>query len=182
MLLISVFPLTAHEKHNKKPEPQTQVLQPEESPSTPEAKAAEPEIITEEETLPSLSELMLTHLHNKIVHFPLAFGMAGALFVLLSRRKPQFESSAKILWGLGAVAAIAAYFTGQLQEEAFENSYLEEILELHENLGIASGLSLWVGFLALMFTRWKQFLMFWAVVVLVVISITGFCGGILAHA
>jgi uncharacterized membrane protein len=175
----------AHEGHHKKPKTQpaqSQPVAPSPETANPPATTAPQEVIIEEEKLPPMSELMFAHMHNKIVHFPLALGLVGALFVFLSIRNPNLTTAAKILWGISAVLAVAAYFSGKLQEEPFEGTYLAETLELHETLGIITGIALWIGFLMLMFPRTKRFAVIWAIVLFLLISATGFYGGVLAHA
>src|SRR5687767_1720893 len=36
------------------------------------------------------------HLHNKIIHFPFALGIAGALLLLAGRRWPNYEPAARV--------------------------------------------------------------------------------------
>src|SRR5262245_51389653 len=36
------------------------------------------------------------HLHNKIVHFPLALGIVGSLFVLIGLKRPEMMNAARI--------------------------------------------------------------------------------------
>ena len=207
MIGLSSHPVYAHKKHKKKkPATVTQeVKKPDEVPATEGEKAssgslsapsaAEPANIQpqtpaqvtepEEETieeLPPLRELLFEHLHNKLVHFPIAFGLAGALFVFLGFKWKEFESPARVMFLLGGIFAIAAYFTGQSQAEAFEDSFLHEYVELHEKLGITTGVMLWLSFFMSINPKLRRFLWIAAALLVIVISITGFYGGILAHA
>jgi uncharacterized membrane protein len=89
---------------------------------------------------------LLSHPHNKIVHFPLGFGIAGSIFMIISLKKPEMLTAVRILWLLAALASIGAYFSGQSQEEPFEEGALHEVVELHEKLGTATGICLGLGF------------------------------------
>ncbi len=80
-------------------------------------------------------------LHPALVHYPIAFAMAAALFQLLAvlRHKPQFTVSALIALGVAGLAAIAAAVTGTAQEELVGGiSQISDTLSLHENLGTLS--------------------------------------------
>ena len=92
------------------------------------------------------------HLHNKIVHFPLALGLAAAVILLVAPRWPAYEPAARVLLIAGALVAIAAYLSGGAQEEPFEDSPFHSVVELHEKLGIATAIVLWCG-VALTFRR-----------------------------
>ncbi len=204
---LSPYPVYAHKKHKKKkPTTVTQPVKKPDETSTTNGKAVPPESLSapsaneqthlpnqtapqvtepEEEAieeLPPLRELLFEHLHNKLVHFPIAFGLAGALFIFLGFKWKAFEASARVMFLLGGIFAIAAYFTGQSQADAFEDSFLHEYVELHEKLGITTGLMLWISFLMSINPKLKRFLWIAAVLLVILISVTGFYGGILAHA
>jgi uncharacterized membrane protein len=122
------------------------------------------------------------HMHNKIVHFPIALGLMGAVLTLLSRRWPHYGAAARLLIVVAALFALAAYFAGRAQEEPFEGSELEEVLEWHERLGVATTVLLWLGVVIGWAPPARRWLWVWALLVLVLIPVTGFFGGILAHA
>jgi uncharacterized membrane protein len=121
------------------------------------------------------------HLHNKIVHFPLALGLAGAVLFLLSPRWPDYERAGRLLLLLAALFAVGAYFSGQAQEEPFEGSEVEELLELHENMGITTGITLWAGVLLGAWPRGRRWLRLYGVLLIVLLSVTGTLGGLLSH-
>lgn len=125
---------------------------------------------------------LFAHMHNKIVHFPIALGLMGAVLALLSRRWPQYESAARLLIGVAALFALAAYFAGEAQAEDFEGSELEQVLEWHERLGVTTTVLLWLGVVVSWTPPARRWLWVWALIVLVLIPVTGFFGGILAHA
>jgi len=170
----------AHEKHN-----QTKAVQSapaKQGPGVPTSTSAPEEHAEEEEgKMPGFKEELLSHPHNKIVHFPVAFGIAGSIFVFVSLKKPEMLTAVRILWLLAALASVGAYFSGQSQEEPFEEGALHEVVELHEKLGTATGICLGVGFLISLSRRLKRLAVFWAMVLFVLISVTGYYGGVLAH-
>jgi uncharacterized membrane protein len=129
-----------------------------------------------------LREALLEHLHNKVVHFPLALGCTAALLLLLSYRWPQYWPAARLLILLAAVSAVAAYFTGKAQEEDVENGPLRRYFELHESLGITSAIALWLGWALTLTPRARPWLWLYALLLLAFLSGTGFLGGILSHA
>ncbi|CUT08470.1 Uncharacterized membrane protein [Candidatus Kryptonium thompsonii] len=128
-----------------------------------------------------LSENLLEHVHNKIVHFPVAFVVAGFILTILGFKWDKFSSSVNLLIFLAGVFAIAAYLTGVLQESAFEDTSKEWVVETHETLGIVTAISIWVWFLFLSVKRLKRFSWLIGVITLVLVLVTGFYGGVLAH-
>jgi len=126
-------------------------------------------------------EALLSHLHNKIVHFPLGLGLAAAIILLVTPRWPQYEPAGRALLVAAAVFAVAAYFTGDAQMPPFHGTPLAGIAERHEQLGTATAITLCVG-AALTWVRGaKRWLWLYALLLIVLLSLTGFLGGVLAH-
>ena len=178
--LVIAFALQAHEKHGEKPKEEKKT----ETTSPQGQQAVEIKEVEKEEPLPvplPFSGPILDHAHNKLVHFPLAFGVAGALLVFLSLKKPEMLSAVRVLWLLAALFSVGAYFTGEAQEEPFEEGAKSEIVKIHENLGIATAISLGIGFLLSLSRRLKGLTVIWAILVLAFVSVTGYYGGLLAH-
>jgi uncharacterized membrane protein len=184
--LLSLAPLAlAHAGHKHSPSPSPTAL-PEAEPSGAPEAATIPEPEAQPTPFPAvhvpLREAILEHLHNKVVHFPLALGCAAALLLLLSHRWPQYWPAARLLIFLAAASAVAAYFTGKAQEEDVENGPLRQYFELHESLGITSAVSLWLGWALTFAPKARPWLWLYALLLLAVLSYTGFLGGILSHA
>ena len=167
------------------------------SPSEPASEAASEAPAAEEAAAPSETappedvpnplspfpwkSIFKEHVHNKLIHFPFAFGIAGALFLLAGLRWPAYEPAAKVLlWG-AALAAIGAYFTGRMQEEAFEDGALAQVLKIHRLLGISTGISLWLGVLLTSRAGARRVWPFYAVWLLAIITATATFGGLLSH-
>lgn len=184
VLLFSAVAVWAHEDH-KKSKPQSR--QEESHNANPATKTNEvqqnSEAAVREKSIPlPFTESAQEHLHNKLVHVPLGFGIAGVLFAFITLKKPEMLTAVRVLWFLAALGAVGAYFTGEAQEEAFEDDpYKHEVVELHEKLGIATGISFAVGFLISLSRRLKGLAVVWSVIVLLLLSVAGYYGGLLAH-
>ncbi|MCI0330987.1 MAG: hypothetical protein L0196_08615 [candidate division Zixibacteria bacterium] len=178
-LLVCLFTfsiLSAHEKHKPKTAVQNTA-----------AKTTDSLIVSSqsEDTLPyrmpAMKDALFEHLHNKIVHFPIAFGLGAALLFILAKRWPELHKAGLLSAFLGAIFAVAAYFSGQAQEGAFMETPKEWLAELHEKIGIATAVSLWV---LVFFGFWKplkKYAWLWGLVVTGLALIGSFYGGLLAH-
>lgn len=126
-------------------------------------------------------EALSEHLHNRLVHLPIGFALAAFLLSVLEFRWQELQPAIRWLVLAGALASIFAYFTGTSQAQFFEVSSKKWIVELHQRLGIitATGLFIWTLFLFVRSLNKFAFLI--GVLVVVLILITGFYGGILAH-
>jgi uncharacterized membrane protein len=190
MLAILIFAagVSAHTGHKKKSQTQTSAL-PQTSESTPPPQNVEepPQSDIKPTAEPGrdereiMKEAVASHMHNKIVHFPLALGFAAAIFFLLGAKWPEYRTSARLLLVMAAVFAIAAYFTGRAQEEPFEEGEMKPFLELHRNMGITTAIVLWVGVLLTSLSQNKKLTLLYAIILLLLVGVTGFFGGILAH-
>ena len=187
-ILCAVLPAIAHQGHHKKPQSQTNV-----SPSSVNQtmQSQSPAAHEEEDEMPSgetsenrdpktiMKEAMWSHMHNKIIHFPLALGVTASVLILFARKRPEMLPIIRILLIVAALFAVAAYFTGKSQEEPFEKGEMHEFVEWHQWFGIASGVCLWAG---IFISRKATNLMTpYALTQLILLSVTGFLGGILAH-
>ncbi len=131
--------------------------------------------------LRALAKGLLDHAHNQLVHFPIALGITAVLFVFLGVRFPELERPAEILVWLAAMSAAFAAATGLAQEEVPDASSRHGWMDVHQVLGLLStgSLFLW-GF----FFRFRPFRFLarpWGVVVLILLSLTGAVGGVIAH-
>lgn len=80
-------------------------------------------------------------LHPLVVHFPIALLLAGAAALLVWAFRPSafWYRCAGIAYLVGSLGAVAAYLTGEAAEDfAEEVPIVEEIVELHETLGIVT--------------------------------------------
>ena len=58
---------------------------------------------------------------------------------------------------------------------------MEPFLELHKNVGISTAVMLWVGVGLSGLSQYKKLLAVYAILLIILVSVTGFFGGILAH-
>ncbi len=124
---------------------------------------------------------VLENMHNKLIHFPIALGIAAAVLILVSPRWPQHDATSQILLLVAALFGIAAYFTGDAQLADFRNSPLHDAAELHETLGISTISGLWLGVVLMRIQAVKRWLWIYAILLVLLISATGFVGGVVAH-
>jgi len=187
-ILCIALPTFAHQGHHKKPQSQTNVS----PPSTTQTMQNQPAATHEEEheiqsgetsenrdPKTIMKEAMWSHTHNKIIHFPLALGVTASVLILFARKRPEMLPIIRILLIIAALLAVAAYFTGKAQEEPFEKGEMHEFVEWHQWFGIASGICLWAG----IFVSGKpnNLMIPYALTQLLLLGVTGFLGGILAH-
>lgn len=131
----------------------------------------------------NLSEEMFSHLHNKMVHFPIALAFAAFLFSLLNIKKQSYctYQTVKILLGISLFTAIIAYFTGNSQIAAFIGDPKEWLAKTHRLIGIISTILILIWFVFSLIERTKKRSWVIGLIVVIAISITGFLGGVLAH-
>lgn len=97
-------------------------------------------------------------LHPLVVHFPIALVLAGtaAVLIWMSKPTPFWYRCATLAYLAGALAATAAYFTGEAAEEAAQDvPIVDEIVGLHETMAIFTLAATLVTLLALVLTRPK---------------------------
>ena len=123
------------------------------------------------------------HLHNKMVHFPIALAFAAFLFSLLNIKKQSHctYQSIKILLGISLFTAIVAYFTGNSQITAFTGDPKEWLAKTHRLIGIISTILILIWFVFSLIEQTKKRSWVIGLIVVIAISITGFLGGVLAH-
>lgn len=174
------LPAVAHEKH----------ASPSPSPiATPgDAVAAAEPAVGDDDARPDAPPLVIEtaaalrqHMHNKIVHFPVALGTVGALLLLLSYRWPQFGPGARLLLVLAALGAWMAVRSGQAQGGDLEGGELGLWLERHEDMGEWTAWALTLTAIASLVTQARPFQWLLALVAAGLLGYTAFLGGILAH-
>lgn len=188
-ILLASLPLLAHQGHHKKPQTQTTTTESsvqttqtaagqmeEHLPTRTDNITGEPE---ERDPKTIMEEAMWSHMHNKIIHFPLALGVTASVLILFARKRPGMLPTIRVLLIVAALIAVGAYFTGKAQEEPFEEGEMHEFVEWHQWFGIASGVCLWAGIFVS--SKPNNLLIPYALTQLVLLSVTGFLGGILAH-
>jgi uncharacterized membrane protein len=125
-------------------------------------------------------EMLFEHFHNKTVHFTVALALAAFLFTILNFKWKQFGSTIKILVILSALSSIIAVFTGLNQAKAFYGEPIEWLVILHRNIGIASAVSLLIWAIMLFIKKVEKYAWVIGLLLLILISLEGFYGGIIA--
>ncbi|MBI2420227.1 MAG: hypothetical protein HYV28_20385 [Ignavibacteriales bacterium] len=141
----------------------------------------QPTAAKEPEFVLNPSDYMFTHLHNKLIHFPIALTLAAFLFTILHIRKKDYELVIRILLGASLLTSIAAYFTGNIQAAAFAGDPKEWLANTHRLAGILSIGLILIWFLLLFIARIKKHAWVMGILTIASIIITAFLGGILAH-
>ena len=143
-------------------------------------QAAVQEAVVMVKPLEILKENRFKKIHNKIVHFPIALGIFGAFFLLLSYRYPSYKWPARILLFFAGLAAALALPTGEAQEAAFDGTSLVQVLAWHETAGkVCLGL-IWGAFVLSFFQVTRKFFWLYALALIGALALAGALGGILA--
>ncbi len=133
------------------------------------------------------------HLHLLTNHLPLFAVLLGLLVGLYGawRREESVVRVALMLFVLGALGAVAAYFSGHGAEEIVEElGRSHDAIEAHEEAGnLAAYLTIALGVLSLgtllrrgpVAPAWRTALLVLAVVVLGVVGYTANLGGRISH-
>lgn len=149
--------------------------------TTVEATAGATDPVDERYSMPPMTEVVREHLHNKLVHFPIALSIAAALLLLFGTGRREVERVATMLiWG-AAITAVAAYFSGRAQEEPFEGHGKEWLVEWHRTFGTATAVTmlLWGG--AALFGRTRRWARWIGLGVALLVLATATYGGLVAH-
>ena len=126
-------------------------------------------------------DALFEHVHNKIIHFPISLAVAAFLFALFGYKDNRYDSTIKILLLFAGVFAIIAFITGTIQIEPFIGEPKEWLAYTHRILGILSAVSIWLWYFSLILKPLRKFKWVFAILTVIIISATGFYGGILAH-
>lgn len=138
---------------------------------------------TEEIKIFEISNLF-DHLHNKLVHFPIAGGIFAGIFEIISLKFKSFVIPTNVILGITAISSVASFLSGKAIEAEYKEDIspgLERALELHETFGFITMIMYFLA-LALKFIP-KMDKIGSAIVILMmgVVGITGYLGGFLAH-
>jgi uncharacterized membrane protein len=122
-----------------------------------------------------------SHLHNKIIHVPIGFALSAFLLSLLAIRRPEVYSAIRWLVLVAAVGSIAAFLTGSNQAPAYDGSSKEWVVDLHRDLGLATGAAVSIWCVTLWVRSRTKWAFFAGVLAIALLVLAGFFGGIIAH-
>ena len=129
----------------------------------------------------SITDAAFEHIHNKIIHFPIALTFLLLIFMILGYKVEICYRASKIIVILGLLFSIAAAAAGLLQATAFEGRNVYSLLELHRNLGFVS-IFIW-GLLTWIIIKRKPWSIQFSIVLAltILISFIGLLGGVIAQ-
>lgn len=126
-------------------------------------------------------EAIFEHIHNKVVHFPIALSFAGFLLMLFGYKDKKFLDALKIIIPVGAVIGVVAIISGQAQIGPFEGTNKIELVGIHQILGYAVVFLLILWSISLYFRRFYKISFILALITMLLVSVVGLYGGIIAH-
>ena len=127
------------------------------------------------------TESIFDHLHNKVIHFPIALSITAFFLSILNFRYKKYDQTILILVVIAFVTSIVAITTGLNQASHFEGEAKEWIVEIHETIGFIIGGFLLLWAIALRLPATKKYHWIVGLVVVLLVSATGFLGGIISH-
>lgn len=126
-------------------------------------------------------EEIFAHLHNKVVHFPIAMGLLAFLFSLINLKWKNYDKTVFILVVLGLMFSLVAFFTGKHQAEPFIGTGKYWVVELHQNIGISILITYFVWLFFLLVDKIKKYAWIIGLTTSMLILTAGFLGGVIAH-
>ncbi len=139
------------------------------------------QIESAEEYEMNAGDALFEHIHNKIVHYPIALALVTFLFAVLGFKDDRYQLVIKVMLLIAGVFAIMAFFSGANQFDPFIGNPKEWMANTHRVLGIASAISIWLWYLCLVIKPLKKLTWVFAIITVILVSITGLYGGVLAH-
>ena len=121
------------------------------------------------------------HLHNKLIHFPIALTLIALLLLLAGYKDSKYLGEIKIIVPFATFLTIFTVLTGQAQAKPFEGTVLYSLVETHEILGFGVLVSLILWSVALYVDKLKKLIYPIAILTFILVSLAGLYGGIIAH-
>jgi uncharacterized membrane protein len=125
--------------------------------------------------------LALEHPHNKLVHFPIVLGLAAFVIALFDRISRRYENIILGMVVVGGLFSVVSVITGLLQSQQFIGTDQEWLVQYHKISGILLLLFYAVWAALLRVKEWKKYSWVVGCVTAVLILVTGFIGGVIAH-
>lgn len=141
----------------------------------------EPELIKEKPMKLNSAEQIFEHLHNKVVHFPIALGLFAFFLSLLNFKWKNFDSVILISVLVALLFSIVAFITGKNQASPFIGSSKEWIVELHQNIGLALIINFFIWTVFLFIDKLKKYAWLVGLIAFILILTAAFLGGVIAH-
>lgn len=141
----------------------------------------EPELIKEEPIRLNPAEQIFEHLHNKVVHFPIALGLFAFFLSLLNFKWKNYNSAILISVLIALLFSIVAFITGKNQSEPFIGTAKEWIVELHQNIGLALIINFFIWTIFLFVDKLKKYAWLPGLIAFMLILTAAYLGGVIAH-
>jgi uncharacterized membrane protein len=126
-------------------------------------------------------DVLFEHIHNKLVHFPIALSILGLLFTILNFKWKQFEFSIKYIVLIATIFTIPVIVTGLIQADNFIGDPKEMYVNTHKWFGIISTFLLFVWSYFLWKKSLQKYAWIFSLIIFILIILTAFQGGIIAH-
>ncbi len=139
------------------------------------------EEIEEDEVKEVSINAALEHIHNKVIHFPIALTVIGFFLMLLGYKEKKYWDSLKIIIPIAAFFTVIAVLSGLNQAEPFEGKSSYSLVETHELLGFGVLASLIFWSASFYIKKLKRFVWVFALITFALVSIAGLYGGVIAH-
>jgi len=137
---------------------------------------------SEEEEINEVTlEAAFEHIHNKVIHFPIALTVIGLLLMVLGYKDDKYWGALKIIIPSAALLTIVSVLSGLNQAEPFVGTSAYSLVETHELLGYGVLASIILWSVTLYVEKLKKYV--WAVTILtfLLVSAAGLYGGVIAH-
>ncbi|MBI3125072.1 MAG: hypothetical protein HYZ10_11780 [Ignavibacteriales bacterium] len=144
-------------------------------------KIVDPDTLKEKPMKLDPSEQVFEHLHNKLVHFPIALGVFAFLLTLINFKWKNFDSAILISVLIALLFAVGAFITGKNQSEPFIDTAKEWVVELHQAFGLSVLLSFFVWSIFLIIDKLRKYAWIVGSIAFILILTAGFLGGVIAH-
>ncbi len=141
----------------------------------------EPELIKEKPMKLNPTEQIFAHMHNKVVHFPIALGLFAFFLSLLNFKWKNFDSAILISVLVALLFSIVTFITGKNQSEPFIGTAKEWIVELHQNIGLALIINFFIWAIFLFVDKLKKYAWLVGLIAFILILTAAFLGGVIAH-
>lgn len=146
-----------------------------------ESKTKTDEASTNNKNVEVTFNKVFEHIHNKIVHFPVALHILAFALSFFQFKWERLDYTIKILVYAAFFTSIFAIITGKFQEEVLEGTPKEYLVEIHEKFAYATAFFSLVWIIFLNNTKLRKFHIIIGLIIFILISATGFYGGLIAH-
>lgn len=125
--------------------------------------------------------VLFEHFHNKLIHFPIVLALLAFVFGIMDIKSNKFEQVIPFLLLAAVISTFVALQTGFREAGEFIGKPKEWILNIHQIIGIVINLLILLWYFAYKKPEYRKYHLIIGSLVVLLIFITGFLGGILSH-